>query len=186
MMMRKMRIVPRMDDAFVAPGILAHLQDLHGFMIADPASDIRGWRVTRRDGRRLGTVDDLIVETTELEVRYLEVLVDHEMIRSAEDVRVLVPARAARIHPMHDRVVIDWLPIAGLAGAPRSSRQAPNAALERAVRDYFTPAARPARNEDEDTLGYERFWLAPSRSPSSTGSLSAPDASYRQAETRSQ
>jgi sporulation protein YlmC with PRC-barrel domain len=158
MMMRKMRIVPRTDDAYVAPGMLAHLKDLNGFMIADPSSDIRGWRVTRRDGRRIGTVDDLIVETTELEVRYLEVQVDHDVNGSAEDTWVLVPARAARIHDMHDRIVIDWLPLAGLAGAPRTSRIVPSAEQERAIRAYFAPAARVTRNEDEETLDYARFW----------------------------
>jgi sporulation protein YlmC with PRC-barrel domain len=157
-MTRKMRIVPRTDDAYVVPGMLAHMKDLNGFMIADPSSDIRGWRVTRRDGRRLGTVDDLILETTELEVRYLVVQLDHDLIGSAEDRWVLVPARAARIHDMHDRVVIDWLPVGGLAGAPRIARATPSAAEERAIRDYFTPVARATRYEDEDTLGYARYW----------------------------
>jgi sporulation protein YlmC with PRC-barrel domain len=157
-MMRKMRIVPRTDDAYVAPGLLAHLKDLKEFMIADPSSDIRGWRVTRRDGRRVGTVDDLVVETTELEVRYLEVQLDHDVIGSPEDRWVLVPARASRIHDMHDRVVIDWLPVAGLAGAPRCFRATPNAQQERAIRDYFAPVARAVRHEDEDTLDYARFW----------------------------
>jgi sporulation protein YlmC with PRC-barrel domain len=153
-----MRIVPRTEDAYVVPGMLAHLKDLNGFMIADPSSDIRGWRVTGRDGRRVGTVDDLIVETTELEVRYLEVWLDHDVLGSADDRWVLVPARAARIHDMHDRVVIDWLPVAGLAGAPRTARATPSAEQERAIRDYFAPVARATRYEDEDTLDYARFW----------------------------
>jgi sporulation protein YlmC with PRC-barrel domain len=156
-MIRKMRIVPRTDDAYAAPGLLAHLKDLKGFMITDPSSDIRGWRVTHRDGRRIGTVDDLIVETTELEVRYLVVQVD-DVNGSAEDTWVLVPARATRIHDMHDRVVIDWLPVAGLAGAPRSIGTTPSAEQERAIRDYFAPAARITHNEDEETLDYARFW----------------------------
>jgi sporulation protein YlmC with PRC-barrel domain len=165
-MTRKMRIVPRTDDAYVAPGMLAHLKELKNFMIADASSDIRGWRVTRRDGRRVGTVDDLVVETTELEVRYLEVLLDHDVIGSADDRWVLVPARAARIHDMHEGVVIDWLPVAGLAGAPRTTRRTPSADQERAIREYFAPVARTPRNEDENTLDYARFWRSrPNRTP---------------------
>jgi sporulation protein YlmC with PRC-barrel domain len=155
-MMRKMRIVPRTDDVHVASGMLAHMKDLRGFMIADASSDIRGLRVTRRDGRLLGTVEDLIVETTELEVRYLEVRVDHDVARSAEDIRVLVPARAARIDAMRSSVVIDYLPVGGLAGAPCSSRTAPNPQEERAARDYFAPGVRTRRSDDEDTLDYPR------------------------------
>jgi sporulation protein YlmC with PRC-barrel domain len=172
-MMRKMRIVPRTEDAYVAPGMLAHLKDLKEFMIADASSDIRGWRVTRRDGRSVGAVDDLIVETTELEVRYLAVQLDHDVIGSAEDRWVLVPARAARIHDIHDRVVIDWLPVAGLAGAPHTARATPNAAQERAIRDYFAPSSRTSRYEDEDTLDYARFWRSrPNRTTQLTDSAS--------------
>jgi hypothetical protein len=66
---------------------------------------------------------------------------------------------------MHDRVVIDWLPVAGLAGAPRTARATPSAKQERAIRDYFTPVVRPTRYEDEDTLDYARFWRSrPNRS----------------------
>jgi sporulation protein YlmC with PRC-barrel domain len=176
-MTRKMRIVPRTDDAHVAPGMLAHLKDLKEFMIADASSDIRGWRVTRRDGRRVGTVDDFIVETTELEVRYLEVQLDHDVIGSAEDRWVLVPARAARIHDMHDRVVIDWLPVAGLAGAPRSARRTPSAEQERAIRAYFAPVSRASRYEDEDTLDYARFWRS---RPNRTTPLAEPGATSTQ------
>jgi sporulation protein YlmC with PRC-barrel domain len=151
--------------------MLAHLKNLKEFMIADASSDIRGWRVTRRDGQRVGTVDDLIVETTELEVRYLEVQLDHDVIGSAEDRWVLVPARAARIHDMHHKVVIDWLPVAGLTGASRSSRATPSAVQERAIRDYFAPIARASRYEDEDTFDYARFWRS---RPSTTTQLTEP------------
>jgi sporulation protein YlmC with PRC-barrel domain len=157
-MTRKLRIVRRTDDAYVAPGLLAHLKDLRECMIADASSDIRGWRVTRKDGMRVGTVDDLVVETTELEVRYLEVLLDHHVIGITDDRWVLVPARAARIHDMLDRVVLAWLPVDGLAGAPRFARGTPSAEQERAIRDYFIPVARARRDEDEDTLDYARFW----------------------------
>lgn len=154
-MKRKMRIVPKNDDASVAPGLLLHLKDMKGFMIADPDSDIRGWEVALRDGRRVGVVDDLIVDTTQLEVRYIEVKVDRHVIAADEDIWVLVPASAARIHEKEDRVVIDSLPLAGLAGAPRSSRKPPTPDEERAVRDYFAPRMR---REEEETLDYAYFW----------------------------
>jgi sporulation protein YlmC with PRC-barrel domain len=138
--------------------MLANLKRLEGFEIVDPSSDIRGWRVTRRDGRPLGTVDDLVVETSLLEVRYLVVQPGHD--RSAQETRnsLLVPARATRLNHVQKNIVIDYVPAAGFAGAPRSSGDGPTPAEERAIRDYFTPAARMRRNDDEDTLDYPRFW----------------------------
>ena len=68
-----------------------------------------------------------------------------------------VPARAARIDAMHSSVVIDYLPVGGLAGAPYSSCTPPNPQEERAARDYFAPVVRTRRSDDEDTLDYPRF-----------------------------
>jgi sporulation protein YlmC with PRC-barrel domain len=146
-MTRKIRIVPKDDDASVLPGMLLHLSDIKGFMVADSVPDFRGWEVVLRDGRRVGTVDDLIVDTTALDVKYLEVKVDREVMAASEDTWVLVPATAAHIREKDDRVVVDWLPVAGIAGAPRSSRESPTHADERAIQDYFTPRRRSGEEE---------------------------------------
>ena len=149
-MTRMIRIVPRNDDASVLPGMLLHLSDMKGFVVADPVPDFRGWEVLLPDGRRVGAVEDVIVDTTELEVKYVEVKVDHDVIAASEDTWVLVQASAAHIRNNDDRVVIDWLPIAGIAGAPRSSRRLPTHEDERATQDYFTARRRSGEDESLD------------------------------------
>jgi sporulation protein YlmC with PRC-barrel domain len=154
----KMRVVPKRDDAGVAPGMLAHLSDLHDFMIADPDPDIRGWKVVLPDNRRVGKVDDLIVDTTDMVVKYLEVKVDAEVLASDEDTWVLVPIGAARVDERDDVVVVDRLPAAGLAGAPRFERGAPTPEQEEALRDYYEPATRAAGKRQGGLFDQQRFW----------------------------
>lgn len=138
------RIVPKRDDArAVAPGALAHLSDLdHDYMVADPLPDFRHWKVTLPDGRRLGKVDDIVVDTSTMMGKYVEVKADRDVLLGDEDRWVLVPVESVRIDSAEDRVVIDHLPAGGLANAPRHRGRIPTAEEERVVLGYFeiTPA----------------------------------------------
>jgi sporulation protein YlmC with PRC-barrel domain len=169
-MTRKFRVVPRNDDASVLPGMLLHLRDMKGFVIADPVPDIRGWEVMLRDARRVGRVDDVIVDTKDLEAKYLEVKVDHEVMGASEDSWVLVPISAAHIRDKDDRVVIDWLPVSGIAGAPRSSGKTPTPNEEGAIHQYFTPRRRSGEDESLDKANsWERRNAARKGAPESSG-----------------
>jgi hypothetical protein len=64
-----------------AHGGLAHLDDLGDFKIADGEPDIRGWDVRGADGQKLGKVEDLLVDTAALKVRYIEVKLDKDVAR---------------------------------------------------------------------------------------------------------
>ncbi len=44
-----------------------------GFRIEDPALDIRGLGVFNRDGKRLGKVKDLYIDTEKRKIRFLDV-----------------------------------------------------------------------------------------------------------------
>ena len=119
---KTIRLFPKDDNAAAPPGELAHLSDLRDYEIADPAPDIRGWTIKLRDGRTLGKVDDLIVDTDHLVVKFLEVKLAREYW-GADDVEwMLVPIGAARLDEENDTVVVDRLPAGGLENAPRSRR----------------------------------------------------------------
>jgi sporulation protein YlmC with PRC-barrel domain len=135
-------VVPTDDDAGVAPGLLMHLSDMRGFTLPDPLPDIRGWKVVLPDGRHAGTVEDLIVDTDGLVVKYLEVKVDHDFLGTDDDNWMLVPIGAARLDDDEERVIVDRLPVRGLENAPRqyAGHPVPTRDQERAVRDYFGSA----------------------------------------------
>jgi sporulation protein YlmC with PRC-barrel domain len=151
-------IVPTDDDASVAPGMLMHLSDMRGFTLPDPLPDVRGWKVELPDGRRVGTVEDLIVDTDSLDVKYVEVKVDHDVAGTDDDSWVLVPISAARLDDEDERVIVDRLPAGGVAGAPRqfAGHPVPTREQERAVRDYFGTESRAPKGGGQSDQ--RRFW----------------------------
>ena len=116
---KTIRLFPKDDDATVEPGELAHLSALTDYQIEDPAPDIRGWTVKLRDGQTVGKVDDLVVDTDNLVVRYFEMKVGREFRRGDDEEWVLVPINVAHLDDADDVVMIHRLPSA-IAKARRS------------------------------------------------------------------
>ena len=110
MPVRTIHVVPKTEEARAERGVLTPLGDLDGFMMGEAEPDPRGWPVVLPDGRRVGKVDDLIVDTSDMTVHYLEVKLDDDVARREEDRWVLVPLQAARIDDRTDQVEIPRLP----------------------------------------------------------------------------
>src|SRR5579872_5739745 len=127
----------RRTTPIVAPGLLEHLSNLKGYKIEDPAPDIRGWEVDLADRRKVGSVDDLIVDTQDLSVRYLEAKARHEVLGTDDDEWVLLPVQRARIDDQNKKVIIDRLPETGLGEAPRFARGVPNKSQEQQIQAYY-------------------------------------------------
>ncbi|WP_432539063.1 PRC-barrel domain-containing protein [Kineococcus esterisolvens] len=81
----------RTDVAEHPAGVLTRLSDT-GRTVADPAQDVRGRTVRDADGSDLGTVDDLIVDRADEQVRMLRV--EHGGILGIGAEVVLVPVEA--------------------------------------------------------------------------------------------
>jgi len=67
-------------DAALPGSSVTPLRSLHNYRIAEGYPDVRGWEVLGADGRKIGEVDDLLVDTKALKARYLEVTLDPEGI----------------------------------------------------------------------------------------------------------
>ncbi|HSG39153.1 MAG TPA: PRC-barrel domain-containing protein, partial [Thermoanaerobaculia bacterium] len=70
------RITGRLDEAL--PTRVSPLRSLHNHRISDGDPDVRGWEVYGADSRRIGRVDDLLVDTEAMKTRYLAVTLDLE------------------------------------------------------------------------------------------------------------
>ena len=70
--------------------------------VADGEPDVRGWTVVTLDGRDVGEVDDLIVDTDAMKVRYLQLDVDD----ASDSDDVYVPIADAEIDRAQKRVVL--------------------------------------------------------------------------------
>jgi uncharacterized protein (TIGR02271 family) len=91
------------------------LNQLHGYEVADDDPDIRGWQVLAGDGRGIGEVDQLLVDTDAMKVRYLDVDLDDGL---AGDRHALVPIGYARLDPDQRRVFVDGLSATQVAALP--------------------------------------------------------------------
>jgi len=151
-------IEPRTDNARAPKGMLAHLKDLKDWKIADDEPDIRGWLVALPDGRLAGRVAELIVDTDDMSVRYLELKVVHEIVGTDDDTYLLVPVSAARLDDEDSLVIVDRLPKAGISEAPRFARGVPTQDQEHRIREFYDPAARAAEALDRRAGDQRRFW----------------------------
>jgi sporulation protein YlmC with PRC-barrel domain len=156
---RGIPVVPVDDDTSIAPGMLVPLSKIEDeYMLPDPLPDFRGWKVTLPDGRRVGKVSDLIVDTDQLVVKYIEVKVDKDLVGGDEESYRLVPIAAARLDDNDEAVVIGRLPGTSLADTPQHTRGAPTREQDRAVREHFEPSIRTGGGSERGPFDQERFW----------------------------
>jgi uncharacterized protein (TIGR02271 family) len=75
--MKGQHVYDAIDTSNLKP--LNHLDD---FKVADNYPDVRGWDVVARDGKKIGKVDDLLVDVSARQVRYLGVDLDRGLFSS--------------------------------------------------------------------------------------------------------
>src|ERR671926_10286 len=80
---------------------LTPLSEIKNFRVAEGDPDIRGWSVYTSNGREIGVVTDLMVDTTRGEV----VMLDIDL--KGTDRCTLAPIRAAWVDTAHKRVILD-------------------------------------------------------------------------------
>ena len=94
------------------------LDELRGYEVARGEPDVRGWDVIAGDGRRIGEVDELLVDAAAKKVRFLDVTVDDELVpEAAAAQRIIIPIDSARVAD-DDRVFVDGLSSSEVILAP--------------------------------------------------------------------
>lgn len=134
---------------------LARLKDLNDYRVADGDEDIRGWEVRTPDGRKVGKVEELIIDTSALKARYMEVKVDKDITDAAEDRWAFVPVGTATLNEKQKQVVIDRFPTNALFTADERKRQALSREVELSLREEYgvastRPVADKAPQGDDD------------------------------------
>jgi len=87
---------------------LVHLKDASHLQVADGDPDIRGWELRTSDGHKVGKVEDLVVDTSVMKVRYIEGQLKFDDRTDDEDRRVLIPIESAHLDEEEDNVIIDF------------------------------------------------------------------------------
>jgi photosynthetic reaction center H subunit len=176
----------RNDDAYAGhPGAapmgagtatanIAPLKQLKDYKVASDDPDVRGWDIIARDGRKIGDVHDLLVDTSAMRVRYLDVELDRNLLTGAPAVpgmahtgmtgdhrHVLVPIGTARLDEDHDRIYVDSLDSDDVAVLPPYDHTAFSREYETGVRQRWDRNYTPAPDRDfyaGDIYDQERFY----------------------------
>lgn len=131
--------------------------ELDDFDIAEGDPDIRGWDVHSSDGRKIGEVDNLLIDTGAMKVRYLDVDVDDDLLNDRNDDRhILVPIGYARLDEENDHVMMDNLASTDVMGLPVYTHAPITREFETEVRQSYDTSYN-AENVDRDFYAHSHF-----------------------------
>lgn len=88
---------------------LHRFSEMDDVEVAEEDPDVRGWDVVTPDGRDIGEVKDLLVDTTSMKVRSLEIELEGSHFKWNDNRRVAIPVDAVRLDEDHDDVVIEGM-----------------------------------------------------------------------------
>ena len=126
---------------------LVHTKDLDKFEFPKDQPDPRGWDVRSADGTKIGKVEDLLYDTGERRIRYVEVALDRDIAKSSGRDYALVPIGHARLNDANDDVIVE-LSSTELAGAPAYDRTRMSRDYETSLRSWV----RERKHDVRDTM----------------------------------
>jgi photosynthetic reaction center H subunit len=132
------------------------LDELDDFKVAEGDPDVRGWDVMSSDGRKIGEVDDLLVDTSAMKVRYLDVDVDRDLTEDDRDRHVLIPIGYARLDRDDKNVMVDSLNSSDVVGLPEYTHGGVTREYESDVRQRLD-RGYTAGPENEDFYSGEAY-----------------------------
>ncbi|MQA88636.1 MAG: DUF2382 domain-containing protein [Gemmatimonas sp.] len=113
------------------------LDELSDFKVAEGDPDVRGWEVLSSDGSKIGDVDNLLVDSTAMKVRYLDVDLDESNITDGSNRHILVPIGFARLDEGADQIFVDSLNPGNLGEIPAYRHEPLTREYETTLRKYF-------------------------------------------------
>jgi photosynthetic reaction center H subunit len=97
---------------------LRRLSEVDEYEVAKDDPDVRGWDVVAHDGREIGEVDDLIIDSSAMKVRYLDVELDTGTFNLREGRHVAVPIEAAQLDRNRKQVYISGIAVEDIGTLP--------------------------------------------------------------------
>jgi photosynthetic reaction center H subunit len=89
-------------------GHLCPLGEREDFEVADGDPDIRGWPVFTNHGVKIGVVEDLLIDTRLLKVRYVSVRLDATApLNTMDEKHTLFPIGSTTVDEKEDIVIVN-------------------------------------------------------------------------------
>ncbi len=123
---------------------LQRFSDMEDVEVSEDDPDVRGWDVVTRDGHDIGEVKDLLVDTSSMKVRCLEVELDGSHFKWNDNRRVAIPLESVQLDEEHDDVVLNGMALDEVA---RLDEYRPEAGL-RSDSSFTESASRDIRGSD--------------------------------------
>jgi uncharacterized protein (TIGR02271 family) len=146
------------ESRFTTDSNLQRLSDSHEFDVAENEPDIRGWDVVLSDGMTIGEVDDLLIDTSIMKARYIDVELDRSALGLDDERHAMVPIERADLDVDSKHVLLrglDRQSVLRLQGADGSSQSesVPHTATAHAQSTAATTSVpqTPSRQAQPDT-----------------------------------
>lgn len=136
---------------------LVLLKSMKGHKVAAGDHDIRGWDVVTADHKRIGAVDDLVVDTEALKVRYAVLRVDQKILGTKSDSHLLIPIAGAALDASDKRVYLDDIDSERLLTIPPYDNRRITREYERQIRDMFQWGGSSGRSGGGDFYDHPAY-----------------------------
>ena len=144
------------DTTGVSNPNLHRLKDLDDYKVASDDPDVRGWSVISGDNENIGKVDELIVDTNRMKVRYLVVDVKEDFAIDKNDHYLLIPIGAARLHEKNNDVIVSNLTTINTKSYPVYRGNDITRDYERSIRKFYEAGGTvPAATATESITQHE-------------------------------
>jgi sporulation protein YlmC with PRC-barrel domain len=144
-------------------GTLVHTKDLDHFELPNNEPDPRGWDVRSADGTKIGKVEDLLFDTSERRIRYIEVALDRDLAKDTRRDYALVPIGQARLDDSDDDVIVE-LSGTDIAAAPAYDRTKLSRDYETSLQSWVRGRKRDLRADVRSDVAADRdvgFYASP-------------------------
>ncbi|HEY0787166.1 MAG TPA: PRC-barrel domain-containing protein [Thermoanaerobaculia bacterium] len=94
------------------------LGDLKDLRVSKGEPDIRGWDVVTADKKKMGKVHELVIDTIDMKVRYLDIDVEGKILDLKEKTHILIPIAGAQLDDDDNRVYLTEITVDELRALP--------------------------------------------------------------------
>jgi uncharacterized protein (TIGR02271 family) len=135
------------------------IDQLSDFKVADGDPDVRGWDVVASDGRRIGEIKNLLVDTEAMKVRYLDMKVDTDLLREDQERHALIPVGYARLDRDDNNVIVEELSSQDVSTLPEYTSEPVTRDYETRVRQRWDTSydTGTERTGDRDFYAHEGY-----------------------------
>jgi uncharacterized protein (TIGR02271 family) len=140
-------------------GGLRRMKDVESdYKVSDEDPDVRGWDLMGSDGEKLGEVEELIVDTSAMKVRYLDIEIDDDLIVANDDERhILIPIGAVNLDYENKLVLAPNLTDQSISSLPVYHGEEISREFEHKIISAFSPGYQPGSVADDRFYDSEHF-----------------------------